>query len=382
MAEKRDYYEVLGVAKTASADEIKKAYRKLAVQYHPDKNPGNKEAEEKFKEATEAYEILSDEKKRSQYDKFGHQGVHSDFADAYSRGGGFNGADFSSMFGGGSGGFGDLDDIFSSFFGFSSGGGRSSRSRRKGADIRYDIYLSLEDAVYGKKTEIKLEKTDICEVCNGSGAEPGSKTTTCPTCAGSGQVRRMQGFFSITSTCPKCNGKGTIVANPCKACKGSGTAAKTKKLSVNIPEGVDDNTQIRVSGEGEAVSGGVAGDLYLFVHVEPHKYFVRDGLDLIVEVGISIVQATLGSEIYIETLDKKKVKIKIPAGTESGKIFRLRGYGVPHINRGAKGDLLVLVTVDTPKSLTSEEKKLFSELKKMMRDTDTPIPRKPNRANW
>lgn len=376
MAEKRDYYEILGVSKTASADEIKKAYRKLAVQYHPDKNPDNKEAEEKFKEATEAYEILSDEKKRSQYDRFGHQGVHSDFADAYSRGG----ADFSSMFGGG--GFGDLDDIFSSFFGFSSGGGKSSRARRKGSDIRHDIYLSLEDAVYGKKTEIKLEKPDICEVCHGSGAELGSKTTTCPTCSGTGQIRRMQGFFSITSTCPKCNGKGTVVTNPCKNCHGSGTVNKTKKLSVSIPEGVDDNTQIRVSGEGEAVSGGVSGDLYLFVHVEPHKYFVRDGLDLIEEVGISIVQATLGADIYIETLDKKKVKIKIPAGTESGKIFRLRGYGVPRINRGTKGDLLVLVTIDTPKSLTNEEKKLFMELKKTMSDTDTPTPRKPNRVNW
>lgn len=381
MAEKRDYYEVLGVSKTASADEIKKAYRKLAVQYHPDKNPGNKQSEDKFKEATEAYEILSDDKKRSQYDKFGHQGVHSDFADAYNRSGGFNGADFSSMFG--NGGFGDLDDIFSSFFGFSSGGGRTSgRAKRKGADIRYDIYLSLEDAVYGKKTEIKIEKQDICDVCHGSGAEPGSKSTTCPTCGGSGQVRRMQGFFSITSTCTQCNGKGTIVANPCKECHGKGTTTKAKKISINIPQGIDDNTQLRISGEGEAVSGGVSGDLYLFVHVEPHKYFVRDGLDLIVEVGVSIVQATLGGEIFIETLDKKKVKLKVPAGTNSGKVFRLRGYGVPHINRGVKGDLLVIITVDTPKTLTNEEKRLFLELKKTMGDNDTPVPRKPNRANW
>ncbi|PTY40154.1 molecular chaperone DnaJ [Brachyspira hampsonii] len=375
MADKRDYYEVLGVAKTATNDEIKKAYRKLAMQYHPDRNPGNKEAEDKFKEATEAYEILSDEKKRAQYDQFGFQGVHSDFADAYGRGG----FDFSQMFGGG--GFGDLDDIFSSFFG---GGfsGRSSRSQRRGNDIRHDVTLSLEDAVFGKKMEIKLDKNDTCDVCHGTGAEPGTKTQTCPTCGGSGEVRMAQGFFSVRRTCSKCNGSGSIVTTPCKKCKGSGTVKKNKTISVNIPKGIDDNTQLRVSGEGEAVGGGVAGDLYLYIHVSPHSYFVRDGMDLITEVGINIAQAALGADIYIQTLDKKKVKIKIPAGTNSGQIFKLKGSGATHINRSGRGDLFVVVNIDVSSKLSAEEKRLFNELKKVMPPNDEPTLRKPNKTNW
>ena len=376
MAEKRDYYEVLGVAKTATSDEIKKAYRKLAMQYHPDRNPGNKEAEDKFKEATEAYEILSDEKKRAQYDQFGFQGVHSDFADAYGRGG----FDFSSMFGGG-GGFGDLDDIFSSFFG---GGfsGRGSRSQRRGNDIRHDVTLSLEDAVFGKKMEIKLDKNDTCDVCHGTGAEPGTKTQTCPTCGGSGEVRMAQGFFSVRRTCSRCNGSGSIVTTPCKNCKGSGTVKKTKTISVNIPKGIDDNTQLRVSGEGEAIGGGIAGDLYLYIHVSPHPYFVRDGIDLITEVGINIVQATLGADIYIQTLDKKKVKIKIPAGTNSGQVFKLKGSGATHINRSGRGDLFVIVNIDVSSKLSSEEKRLYNELKKVTPNNDEPTLRKPSRNNW
>ena len=376
MAEKRDYYEVLGVAKTATNDEIKKAYRKLAMQYHPDRNPGNKEAEEKFKEATEAYEILSDEKKRAQYDQFGFQGVHSDFADAYGRGG----FDFSSMFGG-AGGFSDLDDIFSSFFG---GGfsGRGSRGQRRGNDLRHDVTLSLEDAVFGKKMEIKLDKNDICDVCHGTGAEPGTKTQTCPTCGGSGEVRMVQGFFSVKRTCSKCNGSGTIVTTPCKNCRGTGTVRKSKTISVNIPKGIEDNTQLRVSGEGEAIGGGVAGDLYLYIHVSPHKYYVRDGIDLITEVGINIVQATLGADILIQTLDNKKVKMKIPAGTNSGQVFKLKGSGATHINRSGRGDLFVIVNIDVSAKLTSEEKRLFNELKKVMPSNDEPVLRKPNRNNW
>ena len=376
MAEKRDYYEVLGVAKTATNDEIKKAYRKLAMQYHPDRNPGNKEAEEKFKEATEAYEILSDEKKRAQYDQFGFQGVHSDFADAYGRGG----FDFSSMFGG-AGGFGDLDDIFSSFFG---GGfsGRGSRGQRRGNDLRHNVTLSLEDAVFGKKMEIKLDKNDICDVCHGTGAEPGTKTQTCPTCGGSGEVRMVQGFFSVKKTCSKCNGSGTIVTTPCKNCRGTGTVRKSKTISVNIPKGIEDNTQLRVSGEGEAIGGGVAGDLYLYIHVSPHKYYVRDGIDLITEVGINIVQATLGADILIQTLDNKKVKMKIPAGTNSGQVFKLKGSGATHINRSGRGDLFVIVNIDVSAKLTSEEKRLFNELKKVMPSNDEPVLRKPNRNNW
>lgn len=376
MADKRDYYEVLGVEKSASNDEIKKAYRKLAMQYHPDRNPGNKEAEDKFKEATEAYEILSDEKKRAQYDQFGFQGVHSDFADAYGRGG----FDFSSMFGG-AGGFGDLDDIFSSFFG---GGfsGRGSRSQRRGNDIRHDVTLSLEDAVFGKKMEIKLDKNDTCDVCHGSGAEPGTKTQTCPTCGGSGEIRMAQGFFSVRRTCNKCGGSGSIVTTPCKNCRGTGTVKKTKTISVNIPKGIDDNTQLRVSGEGEAIGGGVAGDLYLYVHVNPHSHFVRDGIDLVTEVGINIVQAALGADIYIQTLDKKKVKIKIPAGTNSGQVFKLKGSGATHINRAGRGDLYVIVNIDVSSKLSSEEKRLFNELKKAMPNNDEPVLRKPNKTNW
>ena len=375
MADKRDYYEVLGVSKTANVDEIKKAYRKLAMQYHPDRNPGNKEAEEKFKEATEAYEILSDEKKRSQYDKFGFQGVHSDFADAYGRGG----FDFSSMFGGG--GFGDLDDIFSSFFG-GGFGSRSSTRQRRGNDIRYDINLSLEDAVFGKKMEIKLDKNDICDVCHGSGAEPGTKTTTCPTCGGSGEIRSSQGFFSVRRTCSRCHGSGSIVTMPCKNCRGAGTIKKPKTISVNIPKGIDDNTQLRVSKEGEAIAGGIPGDLYLYINVLPHKYFIRDGIDLITEVGINIVQATLGADILIETLDKKKVKIKIPAGTNSGQVFKLKGSGATNLNRGVRGDLLVIVNIDVNKKLSSEEKRLYIELKKVIPGNDEPELRKPNKSIW
>lgn len=378
MAEKRDYYEVLGVAKTATNDEIKKAYRKLAMQYHPDRNPNNKEAEDKFKEATEAYEILSDDDKRKKYDQFGFQGVHSDFADAYGRGG----FDFSSMFGG-SGGFSDWDDIFSSLFGGgSSSTGRRSKAQRRGNDIRHDITLSLEDAVFGKKMEIKLDKRDACDVCNGSGAEPGSKAESCPTCGGSGEVRMSQGFFSVRRTCSRCNGTGSIVSTPCKNCRGSGTIKKSKVISVNIPKGIEDNTQLRISGEGEAIVGGVAGDLYLYIHITPHKYFVRDGIDLITEVGINIIQATLGAEIFIPTLDNKKVKIKIPAGTNSGQVFKIKGNGAYHINRSNRGDLFVIVNIDVPNKLSSEEKRLFNELKKVMQNNDEPILKKPNRNNW
>jgi len=367
VASKRDYYEVLSVEKSASNDEIKKAYRKQAVKFHPDKNQGDKEAEEKFKEATEAYEILSNDKKRSQYDRFGHQGVHSDFADAYGRSGGFNASDF--------------DDIFSSLFGF---GGGSSRTRtKKGNDLRYDITLTLEEVALGKKTDIEIKKRDTCEVCNGSGAEPGSKKSTCTTCDGHGQVRRAQGFFSITQTCPTCNGSGSIISNPCKSCKGVGTKIKNKKISVNIPEGIDDNTQLRVSNEGEAIGGGRPGDLYLFINIKPHAYFVREGVNLFVEVPISVVQATLGDEINVKTLDNKTVKIKIPAGTITGTIFRVRGSGIPHINRpSSKGELFVIVAIETPTSLSSEEKNIFNELKKLSKNNSNPAPRKPSKVNW
>lgn len=378
MADKRDYYDVLEVGKTSTLDEIKKAYRKLAIKYHPDKNPGDKTAEDKFKEATEAYEILSDEKKRAQYDRFGHQGVHSSFADAYGRSGSFNSSDFESMFGGGS--FGEFDDILGSLFGFR--GSSSARSSRKGADIRYSLNLSLEDAVYGKKVEIKIDKREVCDVCNGSRSEPGSKSSTCPTCGGVGQVRRSQGFFSMTTTCPNCHGTGSIITKPCKNCHGEGTQKKAKTISVNIPAGIDDGSTLRVSGEGEASAGGVNGDLYITINVPEHKYFRREELDLIVEVGINIVQAIFGDEIIIETLDKKKVKLKIPAGTNSGQVFKIKGAGVPYIQRGGKGDLLVIVCVDTPKTLNNEERKIYEQLKSVTLENKTPELRKPSENRW
>ncbi len=377
MATKRDYYEVLDIAKTATADEVKKSYRKMAVKYHPDKNQGNKEAEDKFKEATEAYEILSDANKRGNYDRFGHQGVHSDFADAYGRRGGFNASDIEDVFGGGGG----FDDIFSSLFGF--GSSKRGASRRKGADIRYDITLSLEEAAAGKKMDIDISKRDVCDTCSGSGAAPGSKPTTCTTCGGAGQVRRTQGFFSMTTTCPACHGSGTIISSPCNSCHGEGTISKAKKISVNIPKGIDDGTQLRVSGEGEAIGGGTAGDLYLFIHVKEHPYFVREGANLIIEVGINIAQAALADVIHIKTLDGKIVKLKIPAGTISGQMFRIKDAGINNIGHGSSmGDLYVIAKIDTPKSLTSEEKKLYTELKKLSADNNTPTPKKPKRNNW
>ena len=374
---KRDYYEVLGIEKSANADEIKKSYRKLAIKYHPDKNQGDKVTEDKFKEATEAYEILSDDKKRSQYDQFGHAGVHSSFSDAYSRGGGFSGSSFEDAFGGSFGGF---EDIFSSLFGFSSGKSQAGpNSRRRGADLRYDMTISLAEAAFGKKTEITLRKREVCDKCNGTGAEAGSKPTTCDMCGGAGQVRRSQSFFSVNTTCPKCKGTGSIISNPCKTCHGETTVEKQKKLSISIPEGVDDNTQLRVTGEGEAgANGGKSGDLYLFIHVQEHDIFLRDGIHLITEIGISITQASLGAEIFLPTLDDKKVKIKIPEGTVSGKIFRLKGHGISHVNYNKKGDMLVHVIIEPPKHLSGEQKKILNELKKLLADNDSPMPRKPS----
>ncbi len=374
---KRDYYEVLGIEKSANADEIKKSYRKLAIKYHPDKNQGDKATEDKFKEATEAYEILSDDKKRSQYDQFGHAGVHSSFSDAYSRGGGFSGSSFEDAFGGSFGGF---EDIFSSLFGFSSGKSQAGpNSRRRGADLRYDMTISLAEAAFGKKTEITLRKREVCDKCNGTGAEAGSKPTTCDMCGGAGQVRRSQSFFSVNTTCPKCKGTGSIISNPCKTCHGETTVEKQKKLSISIPEGVDDNTQLRVTGEGEAgANGGKSGDLYLFIHVQEHDIFLRDGIHLITEIGISITQASLGAEIFLPTLDDKKVKIKIPEGTVSGKIFRLKGHGISHVNYNKKGDMLVHVIIEPPKHLSGEQKKILNELKKLLADNDSPMPRKPS----
>ncbi|MBI4977338.1 MAG: molecular chaperone DnaJ [Spirochaetes bacterium] len=380
MAEKKDYYDVLGVARDATKDDIKKSYRKLVMQYHPDRNKNDKGAEDKFKEATEAYEILSDEKKRAQYDRFGHAGVHSDFYDAYSRSGGQWQSDaFSDFFKNRNDAFDDIGDIFSSIFGFDTGGGEGRGSgRRRGSDLRYDVSLTLEEVALGKKMEISIKKNDTCDTCGGSGAEKGSKPITCVECAGRGQVRRAQGFFSISTTCPRCRGTGQIISNPCKSCHGSGLASKTKTLSVNIPAGVDNNTQVRVPGEGEAgMNGGTNGDLYLFIHVKEHDFFLRDGHDLITEVPISIVQASLGCELLVATIDGKKVKIKVPEATTSGKVFRIRHQGIPQVSYSSRGDMLVRVIIEPPRALTGRQRQMLEDLQKTLNEKDEPKPRKP-----
>ncbi|RMF20021.1 MAG: molecular chaperone DnaJ [Gammaproteobacteria bacterium] len=358
---KRDYYEVLGVSREATAVEIKKAYRKLAMRYHPDRNPGDKEAEEKFKEANEAYEVLSDESKRSAYDQFGHAGVDGQ------AGGGFGGGGPS------------FSDIFGDVFGDIFGGGRSSRSNR-GADLRYTLELDLEEAVRGKTVEIRVPSHVRCEECNGSGAEKGSSPETCSTCHGAGQVRMQQGFFSVQQTCPRCRGAGKIIRVPCRKCHGAGVVEEEKTLSVKVPPGVDTGDRIRLAGEGEpGLNGGPSGDLYVQIAVREHHLFVRDGNNLYCEVPISIVDAALGGELEIPTLDGR-LKLKIPAETQTGKLFRLRGKGVTPLRGGAPGDLLCRVVVETPVNLTSRQKELLREFQSLMDDKHGK--HSPKKSSW
>ncbi len=345
---KRDYYEILGVNKDASDDEIKKAYRKLAMKFHPDRNPDNPKAEEHFKEAKEAYEMLSDASKRSAYDQYGHAGVDQQA--------GMGGA------GGFGGGFADaFGDIFGDIFG--GAGGRGGRSNvYRGADLRYNLEISLEDAARGSETKIRIPTMAECDTCHGSGAKAGSKPETCPTCAGHGQVRMQQGFFSIQQACPKCHGSGKVIAHPCPTCQGSGRVKQYKTLAVKIPSGVDEGDRIRLSGEGEAgVNGGPPGDLYVVIQIKPHSVFQRDHNDLHCEMPISFTTAALGGEIEIPTLDGH-AKIKIPAETQSGKVFRLRGKGIKGVRSNAHGDLMCHMVVETPVSLTERQKELLREL--------------------
>ena len=347
---KKDYYEVLGVNRDASEDELKKAYRKLAMKWHPDRNPDNPKAEEHFKEAKEAYEILTDAPKRAAYDQFGHAGVDPSVGGAGGAGAGF-------------GGFGDaFGDIFGDIFGGAGGGGGRGRSTvYRGADLRYNLEISLEEAARGTETRIRIPAMEECETCKGSGAKPGTKPTTCTTCNGHGQVRMQQGFFSIQQTCPRCHGTGKMVANPCGSCSGSGRVKKQKTLAVKIPAGVDEGDRIRLSGEGEAgVNGGPTGDLYVVIQIKQHGVFTRDHNDLHCEMPISFTTAALGGEIEIPTLDGY-AKIKIPAETQSGKVFRLRGKGIKGVRSTAHGDLLCHVIVETPVSLTSRQKELLQE---------------------
>ncbi|MBD3585012.1 molecular chaperone DnaJ [Salinimonas sp. HHU 13199] len=346
---KRDYYEVLGVDKSAGARDIKKAYKKLAMKYHPDRTQGDKALEDKFKEIQEAYEILTDDQKRAAYDQYGHAGVDPN------RGG--------AGFGGGA----DFGDIFGDVFGDIFGGGRGRQSRaRQGADLRYNLELSLEEAVRGKDVEIRVPTLVECEVCHGSGAKKGTSPTTCPTCHGNGQVQMRQGFFAVQQTCPTCSGRGKIISDPCNSCRGQGRTEKTKTLSVKIPAGVDTGDRIRLNGEGEAGEAGApAGDLYVQVHVRQHDIFSRDGNNLYCEVPLSFTTAALGGELQVPTLDGK-VKLKVSPETQTGRMFRLRGKGVKSVRNGMVGDLMCKVVVETPVNLSSKQKDLLKELDESM----------------
>ena len=352
MANKRDYYEILGVERNATETEIKKAYRKVAIKFHPDKNPDNKEAEEKFKEAAEAYEVLRDSQKRQIYDQYGHQGLE---------GAGFSG------FGGFEDIFSSFGDIFEDFFGFSSRGGASGRGRA-GADLRYDMRLEFMEAVFGTETEIDLEKMESCPTCEGTRCEPGTHPDVCGYCGGSGQATRSQGFFTVRTTCPSCRGRGKTISSPCSNCSGAGQVRARKKVSLKIPAGVDNGSRLRLTGEGEAgMDGGPPGDLYVFIHVKPDEYFTRENTHVICKVPISFVQAALGDEIEVKTLEGKDT-LKIPKGVQYGETFRFPGKGVPSLRNGRRGDQIVIVEILTPTNLNRKQEALLSDFAKIESD--------------
>jgi molecular chaperone DnaJ len=353
----RDYYEVLGSQKTASADELKKAYRKKAMEFHPDRNPDNPEAEKNFKEVSEAYDILKDEQKRAAYDHMGHAA----FAQGGAGGpGGFGGGGFSGDMGG-------FADIFDEMFGDFMGGGRGQRGSRakRGADLRYNLKVTLEEAYRGLQKKIKVPGIAVCSVCTGTGAKNGAKPTNCSMCAGHGKVRSQQGFFTIERTCPTCQGNGTVIKDPCKSCHGRGKVEKEKSLQVNIPAGVEDGTRIRLSNEGEPGSGGgPTGDLYIFLAIEEHDFFERDGADLYCRVPVSMASATLGDNIEIPTIDGKKITVAIPAGTQSGEQIKKKGKGMSVLRRSIFGDLYIEIQVETPVHLTKAQKELMEKFAK------------------
>ena len=362
---KRDYYEVLGVNKSSSAEQIKSAYRKLAVKYHPDKNEGDKGAEEKFKEASEAYHVLSNAERKQNYDNFGH----SAFENGGGGRGGFGNFDFSSHF----------SDIFEDFFGegFGGGGRRSRRSNNRGSDLRYDLSITLEESYTGKKQDIKFSTSEKCDTCSGNGSKPGHNPGTCSMCGGHGQVRSSQGFFTVQQTCPQCSGSGEEITNPCTSCNGQGKKQTSKRLSVTIPKGVDDGTRIRLAGKGEAGSRGASnGDLYLFINVYSHDFFKRSEENLFFECPISIADAALGTAMEIPTIDGGKAKIKIPSGTQSGKQFRLKGKGMPFMRGSGNGDLYVQVNTEVPVSLNKEQKELLEKFREIENDKSNPSIRK------
>jgi molecular chaperone DnaJ len=356
---KRDYYQILGVGRTATEQEIKSSYRKLAMQHHPDRNPGNPEAEERFKECTEAYGVLIDSEKRARYDQYGHAGVD---------GGGFGGFDPSN--------FADFSDIFGDIFGdlFGGGGGRRGRAQR-GSDTRADLTLTFEEAAFGKSTQVKVRRYETCDQCRGSGSAGSKGPTVCSTCHGHGQVRYQQGFFSIARTCPACQGAGRVITDPCAKCKGETRVMRERTVDVTVPAGVEDGTRIRYQGQGDfGPSGAPGGDLYVVLHVKPHSFFEREGKDLYCSVPISFSQAALGDEIIIPTLDGDHT-LKVPEGTQSGTTFRIRGKGVPALQASGKGDLFVKVRVQTPSRLSRRQRELLEELRESFPVENKPEPR-------
>ena len=362
---KRDYYEILGVSRTASDSDIKSAYRKLAMKYHPDRNPGDQTTEEKFKEAAEAYAILADPDKRSAYDRFGHAGVTS-----AAGGAGFDPSVFQE--------FGDFADILGNMFGFGDlfGGGRRRGGPQRGADLRYDLEIPFEEAARGVETTIQIPRQENCDTCKGSGSAPGSSASTCPQCRGQGQVRFQQGFFTVARTCPQCRGTGRIITKPCATCRGAGRVSRDRKITVKIPPGIATGQQLRLQAEGEAGSaGGPPGHLYVVVHVQEHEFFRHDGNNLYCEIPVNFTTLALGGEIQVPTLDEPET-VKIPEGTQTGTTLRLRGKGMPDVSGRGRGDLFATVQVQTPKKLTKEQKHLLEQLARLLpKDKFEPRPR-------
>lgn len=381
MSAKRDYYEILGIERSTPADEIKKAYRKLAVKYHPDKNPGDHTAEEKFKELGEAYDVLSDEQKRAAYDRFGHAAFAQGGGAARGGGGGGGFHDpfdiFREVFGGGGGGGGGVGNIFEQMFGGGGGGGgRGEReSRQRGSDLRYDMQITLEEAAFGAEKDVELTKLDLCGTCGGGGTEAGSRVVTCNTCGGRGQVVSSRGFFQVSQTCPKCRGTGQMVERPCAKCRGEGRTEQTKRIKIKIPHGIEHGSRLRVTGNGEAgIRGGPKGDLYVVVHVKEHDVFEREAENLYCEVPVSFSVAALGGDIKVPTLDGD-AQLKVPTGTQSGAVFKLRGKGMTVLNSAARGDLMVRLIVAVPQKLTTEQRKKLEEFSLLLGE-DVPPPQK------
>jgi len=360
---KRDYYDVLGVSKGASGDEIKKAYRHKAKELHPDRNADNPDAEAQFKEANEAYEVLKDAEKKAAYDRFGHAAFEGGMGASAgaNQGGAYAGGDFASAF----------SDVFDDLFGDFMGRAGSRQRATRGSDLRYNLRISLEDAYKGIHKTIRVPTSVTCDICEGSGSEAGAEPQACPTCSGMGKVRAQQGFFTVERTCPTCGGMGQIIKNPCKACGGAGRVQKDRSLSVNIPQGVETGTRIRLAGEGEAgLRGGPTGDLYLFIEVADHPIFQREGQDLYCRVPVSMTQAALGGDIEVPTIDGGRSRVKIPPGSQSGKQMRLRGKGMPTIRGGAYGDMYIEIAAETPVNLTSRQKDLLKEFEKLSEENN------------